>query len=127
MESSTRQQYRLALGLSIFTIAYNTAEGLASVLFGAHDETLALFGFGLDSIIEVISGIGIFLMIGRIQRSAGNDKSKGEIRALRITGISFYVLIGLLFLSSVAAIITHHHPVTTFAGIIIQAFPFPSC
>jgi len=120
MERSIRQQYKVALGLSIFTIVYNAAEGLVSVVFGAHDETLALFGFGLDSIIEMISGIGIFLMVRRIQRSAGNNKSKGEIRALRITGVSFYVLIGLLIVSSIIALITHHHPATIFTGVIIS-------
>ena len=60
------QQYKLALGLSIFTIIYNIAEGIISIILGAKDETLTLFGFGLDSIIEVVSGIGILIMkIGR--------------------------------------------------------------
>jgi hypothetical protein len=56
MKTVTAQQYKLTLGLSIFTIIYNTLKGLVSVLMGAHDETLTLFRFGLDSIIEVISG-----------------------------------------------------------------------
>jgi divalent metal cation (Fe/Co/Zn/Cd) transporter len=120
-ENSTRKQYKLALGLSIFTIVYNTLEGIVSVLMGAHDETLTLFGFGLDSIIEVISGIGIFIMIRRIQKNIESSKSKGEIIALKITGYSFYVLIALLVTSSVAAIGTHHHPVTTMWGAIIAA------
>jgi len=113
------QQYQLALGLSIFTIIYNTLEGVVSIFIGAHDETLTLFGFGLDSIIEVISGIGIFIMIRRIQQKVDSSKSKGEIIALKITGYSFYVLIALLLISSVTAIITHHHPITTIWGVII--------
>ncbi|MDB5023536.1 MAG: cation efflux protein [Mucilaginibacter sp.] len=43
------QRYKFALGLSIFTIVYNSSEGVISVLMGARDETLTLFGFGLDS------------------------------------------------------------------------------
>ena len=113
--------YKLATGLSIFTIVYNTLEGAVSVLMGAADETLTLFGFGLDSIIEVISGIGILLMVRRIQQSSVRNKSKGEVLALRIIGISFYVLIALLLVSSALSLITHHHPVTTRWGIIVSS------
>jgi len=121
METATTNLYKLALGLSIFTIIYNTVEGLVSILMGAHDETLTLFGFGLDSIIEVISGIGIFLMVRRIQNKPDSHKSSGEVTALKITGYSFYALIALLIGSSIAAIITHHHPISTFWGIVIAA------
>jgi divalent metal cation (Fe/Co/Zn/Cd) transporter len=120
MKTAIEKSYRLALGLSIFTIIYNTLEGLVSVLLGAHDETLTLFGFGLDSIIEVISGVGIFIMIRRIQKTPGTDKSKWEIRALKVTGYSFYALIGLLVISSAVAVAIHHRPVTTFGGIVIS-------
>ncbi len=48
-----------AFWLSIVTILYNVIEGLISILFGISDDTLALFGFGVDSFVEVISGIGI--------------------------------------------------------------------
>jgi divalent metal cation (Fe/Co/Zn/Cd) transporter len=121
MEKSSQRLYKVALRLSLFTIIYNIFEGIISVFLGAHDETLTLFGFGLDSIIEVISGIGIYFMVRRIQQSKGTNKSAGEIRALKITGISFYVLIGLLLISAVIAIITQHHPLATFSGAIISA------
>ncbi|MBA3828565.1 MAG: cation transporter [Taibaiella sp.] len=120
MKTPTTQQYSQALGLSIFTIVYNTLEGVVSLLLGAHDETLTLFGFGLDSIIEVISGIGILIMIRRIQRTTDGNKSVGEILALKITGYSFYALIVLLIISSILALVTRHHPVTTVWGIAIS-------
>lgn len=56
-----------ALLLSLVTIFYNMAEGVISTFFGANDETLALFGFGLDSFVEVLSGIGIAHMIYRMK------------------------------------------------------------
>ncbi len=49
--------------LSLFTIFYNIVEGIVSIVMGYEDETLSLFGFGADSFIEVISGIGIAVMI----------------------------------------------------------------
>ena len=61
--------YKMALALAIFTIIYNTVEGLVSTWFGYEDGTLSLFGFGADSFIEVISGIGIAHMVLRIQQN----------------------------------------------------------
>ena len=55
--------YKTAFGLAVFTIVYNIAEGLISTYLGFEDESLALFGFGSDSFIEVISGLGIAHMI----------------------------------------------------------------
>src|SRR5574341_1108632 len=57
--SDQSRYYQYALWLAIFTILYNLLEGLVSVYFGAQDEALTLFGFGVDSFIEVMSGIGI--------------------------------------------------------------------
>ncbi len=59
--------YRRAWILSIITIGYNIIEGTVSTFFGAEDETLALFGFGVDSFVEVISGVCIAHMIWRMQ------------------------------------------------------------
>ena len=81
-----------ALILSIITILYNIAEGLFSIFFGLNDETLALFGFGLDSFVEVISGIGILHMIIRMKRNPVSERDEFERTALRITGFSFYLL-----------------------------------
>lgn len=106
--------------LAIITIGYNLIEGIVSILFGIGDETLALFGFGVDSFVEVISGIGIFHMILRMKHSELNQRDKFEITALKITGFSFYLLtLGLIFGSAIN-IIYNVKPETTFAGIIIS-------
>ena len=55
--------YKNAYHLSLFTIFYNIAEGLVSMILGYKDDTLTLFGFGVDSFIEVMSGIGILVDI----------------------------------------------------------------
>ena len=84
--------YRQALFLSIFTIVYNILEGFISMFLGYKDETLSLFGFGIDSFIEVISGLGILLMVLRIKKDLPGSKISSETAALRITGYSFYGL-----------------------------------
>ena len=64
--------YKRAAILALITIVYNIIEGIVSVFFGLEDATIALFGFGLDSFLEVISGIGIWHMIGRLKRNNDN-------------------------------------------------------
>ena len=113
------KQYKLAYQLSLFTIFYNVAEGVASMIMGYQDETLTLFGFGVDSFIEVMSGIGIAVMIKRIGQNPDQEKSNFEIRALRITGTDFYMFSAGLLIATVINIINHHHPETTLWGIII--------
>ena len=110
-----------ALWLSIITIVYNIIEGLVSVYFGSTDDTLVLLGFGIDSFVEVISGIGILHMVLRMQRSEVKDHDKFERLALRITGYSFILLAGGLVAGSILKVINNSKPETTLAGIIIAA------
>ena len=86
--------YQYALLLGIFTVLYNLGEGIVSIALGIQDETLALFGFGVDSFIEVMSGLGIVAMILRIQNNPDTPRSVFEKTALRITGTSFYTFNG---------------------------------
>ena len=115
-----KRLYNLAFGLAIFTIVYNTAEGLVSTWLGYEGGTLSLFGFGADSFIEVISGIGIAHMVQRIQQNENSEKSQFERTALKITGYSFYGLVIGLVITSIYNIYTGHKPETTFWGIIIS-------
>jgi divalent metal cation (Fe/Co/Zn/Cd) transporter len=112
--------YNKAYLLSIFTIIYNIIEGVVSMILGFSDETLALFGFGVDSFIEVMSGIGIAVMIFRIRRNPESSKSKFEKRALITTGFAFYLLSAGLLAGIVLNTVSHHKPVTTLWGVIIS-------
>ena len=110
----------VALILSIITIVYNFGEGIVSIIFGIDDQTLALSGFGVDSFVEVVSGIGIFHMILRIKNSSSINRDKFESTALKITGYAFYLLTAGLVFGSIINIIEQNKPDTTFAGIIIS-------
>ena len=112
--------YKTAFGLALFTIIFNIAEGLFSTFFGYEDESLALFGFGLDSFIEVISGLGIAHMILRIRRNPEGTRDNFERTALKITGASFYILFIGLVITSIYNMWTGHMPVTTFWGVVIS-------
>lgn len=122
IEESLKQKklYDFALYLSFFTIIYNIAEGLVSTLVGYSDESLTLFGFGVDSFIETISAIGITAMIIRIANNPNSSKSPFEITALNITGWSFYLLSAGLFISAILSFISGQQPESTFWGVVIS-------
>ncbi len=119
-ESTQNKYWQYALWLALFTIFYNLAEGLVSVYFGAQDETLTLFGFGVDSFIEVMSGLGILAMVIRIRRDTEAPRSQFEQTALRITGASFYLLSAGLAATSIYNLVTSHKPTTTLPGLVIS-------
>jgi divalent metal cation (Fe/Co/Zn/Cd) transporter len=90
------------------------------MILGYKDDTLTLFGFGVDSFIEVMSGIGIAVMILRIQQNPESSKNEFEIKALKITGTSFYLLSAGLLIGIIINIINNHKLETALWGIIIS-------
>ena len=112
--------YKQAILLSQITIFYNLIEGIISVFFGIADETLSLFGFGGDSFVEVISGIGIWNMIHRMRHKPDVHLGLFEKRALQITGTAFFILAACLVITSGFNLYQGHRPVTTFWGIVIS-------
>lgn len=118
--TDNKKLYKTAFGLAVFTITYNIVEGLISTYLGFEDESLALFGFGSDSFIEVISGLGVAHMILRIQNNPTSKRDEFEKTALRITGMAFYILVFGLVVTSIYNIWTGHKPQTTIWGIVIS-------
>ncbi|MFP4071806.1 MAG: cation transporter [Desulfovibrionales bacterium] len=123
MEQSRERErlLRLAMILALITIGYNLVEGVVSVFFGLEDETISLFGFGLDSFVEVISGAGIFHMILRIRKAPTESPDRFERLALRITGGAFYLLFLSIAATSAVNLLQGHQPETTFWGIVIAS------
>jgi len=114
-----QQLYRLAWGLAIFTIVYNIAEGVVATWLGFEDDSLALFGFGIDSFIEMISGLGIAHLLARSRLHPEVNRDQFEKTALRVTGVAFYLLVAGLVCTGIYNIITGHQPQTTRWGVVI--------
>lgn len=118
--TSEERLWSLTLVLAYCTIGYNIAEGVIASFFGINDESLALFGFGIDSFIEVVSGVGILMMVYRTRRHIAN-RTGAEQRALRISGTAFYLLATALVLGAGITIWVGQKPETTLASIIITS------
>lgn len=112
--------YAYASALALITIVYNIIEGVVSVFFGLEDGSMALFGFGVDSFVEVVSGIGIWHMVRRIRNNGNENPDQFEQTALKITGAGFYVLTAGLSITAAINLYREHKPETTFWGIVIS-------
>lgn len=112
--------YRWASALALITIVYNLVEGVVSVYFGMEDETIALFGFGVDSFVEVLSGVGIWHMVRRMKQHGSADTDRFEKTALKVTGTAFYLLTAGLLVTAVVNSIRGQKPETTLWGIIVS-------
>lgn len=111
--------YRWANALALITIFYNLIEGIVSVFFGYEDGTIALFGFGIDSFVEVISGIGIWHMIRRMRQNGSENADAFEKTALKVTGIAFFILTAGLMATASVNLYQGNKPETTFWGIVV--------
>jgi divalent metal cation (Fe/Co/Zn/Cd) transporter len=120
ISESEKKLYSIALALALFTIVYNLAEGIIATWFGYEDDTLTLLGFGIDSFIEMISGIGIAHMILRIRKDPTANRDTFERTSLRVTGTAFYLLVVGLIFSSGFILYTGQKPQTTFWGVVIS-------
>ena len=73
--------------LEYFTLGWNLTEAVGGIGAGVIAGSIALIGFGLDSIIESLSGASL---LWRLQRHEADEKR--EQFALKLVGISFFVL-----------------------------------
>jgi len=111
--------FKWANTLALITIFYNLIEGIISVAFGYEDGTVALFGFGVDSFVEVISGLGIWHMIRRMKQNGSESHDAFEKTALKVTGTAFYILTVGLTGTVLVNLYQGHKPETTFWGIVV--------
>ena len=105
--------------LEYFTIAYNSAEGLVSIVAGLIAGSVSLVGFGLDSIIEVASGAA---MLWRLHHDLDHfRREQVERTTLRIVGGCFVALAAYILYESGSTLIGHEIPEQSIPGIIVAA------
>jgi divalent metal cation (Fe/Co/Zn/Cd) transporter len=108
---------RRALRLEYFTIGWNAAEAVVAILAGWLAGSIALVGFGLDSIIESISGITLLWRL----RQQGELEAEAESRALRIVGLTFFLLAAYVTYEAVGDLWRRTEPRESLVGIALAA------
>jgi divalent metal cation (Fe/Co/Zn/Cd) transporter len=103
--------------LEYFTIAYNSLEGLIAVVAGLMAGSIALVGFGFDSLIEVTSGAAL---LWRLHLDADESRrERVEAITLRIVGVCFLLLAAYVSYDSIKSLIWREKPRESIPGIIL--------
>ncbi|MGH9271273.1 MAG: cation diffusion facilitator family transporter [Ilumatobacteraceae bacterium] len=97
------------------TITYNIIEAVIAISAGALAGSTALIGFGLDSVIEVSSATVVAWQF------SGADPAARERIALRVIGISFFVLAAYVSVESLRALVDESDADASTVGIVLAA------
>ena len=98
--------------LEYFTIGWNMVEAGVAIGAGWFAGSIALVGFGVDSLIESLSGS---VLLWRLS-SPVHDESRERI-ALNLVGISFLILAAYVAFDAVKSLLRHEPPHSSFVGI----------
>lgn len=97
------------------TIGYNVVEAAVALAAGSAASSTALVGFGLDSVVEVLSAAAVAWQF------AAPDPESRERVALRVIGTSFFALAAWVAIDAVLAIVGLRHPDHSPVGIALTA------
>lgn len=111
-----RQQLgRRAQLLAGASVAYNLIEAVVAVAAGAAASSMALVGFGLDSTIEVASGL---IILWQFRHRMPESR---EAQALRLIALSFFALAGYVAFEAFGSLLSHEPPDASPVGIVIAS------
>ncbi len=103
--------------LEVFTVIWTLAEAVVGLLLGLVAGSVALVGFGMDSFIEMGSGL---VLLWRLQTARdGASAERTEATALRLVGVSLLAVAVYIFYGSAKALVGHEVPAASPTGIIL--------
>lgn len=105
------------LVLEYLTLAYNSLEALVALVSGVLAGSIALVGFGIDSIVELSSGAAL---VWRLRSDSDpNEREQIERTTLRVVGLCFMALAGYVGVKSLEALLRREEPESSIPGIAI--------
>src|SRR5438552_12075359 len=111
------QLVRCGEKLEYFTIAWNSLEALASIVAGGVAGSVALIGFGLDSLIEVTSGVALLWRLDQDKNTVRRERA--DRLTLRIVGACFLLLSAYIAYSSLDSLLRKQPPARSVPGIVV--------
>jgi divalent metal cation (Fe/Co/Zn/Cd) transporter len=103
--------------LEVFTVAWNSIEGIVSIAFGVAASSIALIGFGVDSVVETSSGL---ILLWRLK--GGRDREaeqRVEAIALRLVGGSLLALAAYVLYEAGGSLLHREAPEASPPGIVL--------
>jgi divalent metal cation (Fe/Co/Zn/Cd) transporter len=111
--------HKKALLSEYFTVGWNVIEGVIAIAAGVYAGSIALVGFGLDSYIEVASGL---VLIWRLRKHGFSDEEEEETaekRAVLFVGVTFFLLAGYVVYESAKKIVYQEPAEESLIGIVL--------
>jgi divalent metal cation (Fe/Co/Zn/Cd) transporter len=99
--------------LEYFTIGWNSLEAIIAIAAGVAAGSIALIGFGVDSVIESSSGA---VLLWRL--FAGEER---ERLALKLVGVSLLALAAYVAFDAIKSLIFQERPDESYIGIVLAA------
>ncbi|QMU97634.1 cobalt transporter [Microbacterium esteraromaticum] len=107
-----RRRVRIVVAI---TIAWNLVEAVVALIAGGVASSTALIGFGLDSIVEVLSAAAVAWQF------AAPDPERREKVALRVIAVSFFALAAYVSVDAVLSLVGLREPEHSPVGIVLAA------
>ncbi|MCJ7769363.1 MAG: cation diffusion facilitator family transporter [Dehalococcoidales bacterium] len=111
--------YKKGLFLEYITVVYNVFEAIASIVFGSIAGSVALVGFGLDSVVESLSGLILIWRLRQHGKITAADEERIEKRARKLVAATFFILGSYILYESVEKLAVREIPEPSLPGIII--------
>ena len=120
IESSRVAVLRHALRLEALTIAWNVIEAAIAITAGILAGSVALVGFGLDSMIETVAAAALYWRLrAELTGSDGPDLERMERRALQVVGFTFLVLAAYILYEAASTLWLREAPEPSRVGIAL--------
>jgi len=119
LEAARERLVRRSKHLNVATLAYNSVEGVVAVTAGLVAGSVALVGFGLDSVIELAASVTALWRL-----SADGDprrRERAEYMARRVIGGLFLALAAYVAVDAGHALVRREAPSESVVGIILAA------
>lgn len=101
---------RRGLRLEYLTLAWNVVGTVVVVLAAIAAHSVALIGFGIDSLIEIFASMVVIWHL----KDVGRDR---ERPALRLIGVAFLALALYVLIQAIRTMVTRAHPGASMSGI----------
>lgn len=109
---------RRGMALEVLTLLWITVEAGVAVTAGVAAGSVALLAFGLDSVIEFVSAL---VVLRTFRAEQAGRAGRGERRALRIIGGTFFVLAAYIVADAGYTLISASRPDSSAAGVAVTA------
>jgi divalent metal cation (Fe/Co/Zn/Cd) transporter len=122
VQADRASHVRTGVWVEVFTVLWMIVEAAVSIGAGVFAGSALLTAFGIDSVIELVSGaILLWRLWGEVRGEGTEQVERAERRAVWVVAISLALLCLYVLVTSIYGLVTHARPEGSLVGIVITA------